>query len=83
MYNAISLTNKNETKCGLQNKNYAKCLFIFVDQNEMKRNVITLFRLALSRYYYYFAVFLFPVSLFRGSGLPGFRNKTRPIATQN
>ncbi len=24
MYNAISLTNKNETKCGLQNKNYAK-----------------------------------------------------------
>ncbi len=24
MYNAISLTHKNETKCGLQNKNYAK-----------------------------------------------------------
>ncbi len=24
MYNAILLTNKNETKCGLQNKNYAK-----------------------------------------------------------
>ena len=24
MYDALSLTNKNETKCGLQNKNYAK-----------------------------------------------------------
>ncbi len=48
MHNAISLTNKNETKCGLQNKNYG--LFIFVDQNETKRNVITLFRLVLSRF---------------------------------
>ncbi len=27
-----------------------KCLFIFVDQNETKRNVITLFRLVLSRF---------------------------------
>ncbi len=26
MYTAISLTNKNETKCGLQNKNYAKMI---------------------------------------------------------
>ncbi len=50
MYNAISLTNKNETKCGLQNKNYAKMSLIFVDQNETKRNVITLFRLVLSRF---------------------------------
>ncbi len=67
MYNAISLTNK----CGLLNvvykiKTMLKCLFIVVDQNETKRNVITLFRLVLSHYYYYFAVFLFPVSHFRG-----------------
>ncbi len=40
-----------------------KCLFIFVDQNETKLNVIALFCLVLSRYYYYFAVFL---SHFRG-----------------
>ena len=33
-----------------------KCLFIFVDQNETRRNVITLFRLVWSHYYYYFAV---------------------------
>ncbi len=43
-----------------------KCLFIFVDQNETKLNVITLFRLILSCNYYYFAVFLFPVSHVRG-----------------
>ncbi len=40
-------------------KTMLKCLFIFVDQNETKRNVIMLFRLVLSRYYYYFAAFLF------------------------
>ncbi len=44
-------------------KTMLKCLFIFVDQNETKQNVITLFRLVLSHYYYYFAVFL---SHFRG-----------------
>ncbi len=31
-------------------KTMLKCLFIFVDQNETKRNVITLFRLVLSRF---------------------------------
>ncbi len=41
MYNAILLTNKNETKCGLQIKTMLKCLFIFVDQNETKLNVIS------------------------------------------
>ncbi len=46
-------------------KTMLKCLFIFVDQNETKQNVITLFCLVLSRYYY-FAVFLFPVSHYRG-----------------
>ncbi len=39
MYNAISLTNKNETKSGLKIRTILKCLFIFVDQNETKRNV--------------------------------------------
>ncbi len=76
MYNAISLTNKNETKCGLQNKNYAKMSlhFRWPKQDETKcYNVIS------SRFV------AFPVSHFRvwNSGLPGFRNKTRPIATQN
>ncbi len=56
-------------------KTMLKCLFIFVDQNEKKLNVIKLFRLFLSRF----------LCLTSGaeSGLPGFRNKTRPIATQN
>ncbi len=55
-------------------KTMLKCLFIFVDQNETKRNVITLFRLVLSRF----------LCLTSGaSGLPGLSNKTRPIATQN
>ncbi len=31
-------------------KTMLKCLFIFVDQNETKQNVITLFRLVLSRF---------------------------------
>ncbi len=31
-------------------KTMLKCLFVFVDQNETKRNVITLFRLILSRF---------------------------------
>ncbi len=31
-------------------KTMLKCLFIFVDQNETKPNVITLFRLVYSRY---------------------------------
>ncbi len=31
-------------------KTMLKCLFIFVDQNKTKRNVITLFRLVLSRF---------------------------------
>ncbi len=50
-------------------KTMLKCLFIFVDQNETKWNVITLFCLVSSRYYYYyyyFSVFLFPVFHFRG-----------------
>ncbi len=55
-------------------KTMLKCLFIFVDQNETKRNVITLFRLVLSRVLSH---------SWLTSGLPGFRNKTRPIATQN
>ncbi len=42
----------------------------------MKRNVIMLFRLVLSR-------FLCLTSGADNSGLPGFRNKTHPIATQN
>ncbi len=45
MYNAILLMNKNETKCGLQNKNYAKMSLHFVDQNVITcfvvRNVIS------------------------------------------
>ncbi len=55
-------------------KTMLKCLFIFVDQNETKRNVITLFRLV--------SCVSLMVSLQGLSGLPGFRNKTRPIATQ-
>ncbi len=78
MYNAISLTNKNETKCGLQNKTMLKCLFIFVDQNETKRNVITLFRLVLSRF------LCLTHGLTSGADIrvARFRNKTHPIATQ-
>ncbi len=63
-------------------KTMLKCLLIFVDQNETKRNVITLFRLV--------ALLFCSISvscdltLLQGlSGLPGFRNETRPIATQN
>ena len=64
IYNAILLTNKNGTKYGLQNKNSAKVSLHFRwpkrDDVMMKCNNII-----LSRYYYYFAVFLFPESQFR------------------
>ena len=62
IYNAILLTNKNGTKCGLQNKNSAKVSlhFRWPKRDETKcNNVIS------SHYYYYFAIFLFPESHFR------------------
>ncbi len=85
MYNAISLTNKNETKCGLQNKNYAKMSLHF---RWPKRDETKCYNVISSRLV---ALLLFcsisvscDLTLLQGlSGLPGFRNKTRPIATQN
>ncbi len=51
MYNAISLTNKNETKCGLQNKNYAKNVSSFsLTKTRRNKMFIMLFRLVLSRF---------------------------------
>ncbi len=42
MYNAILLTNKNETKCGLHNKNYAKMSLHLPKRDETKcYNVIS------------------------------------------
>ncbi len=64
-------------------KTMLKCLFIFIDQNETKRNVITLFRLVsrvIILQYFCFMCLNVTSGL---SGLPGFRNKTRPITTQN
>ena len=43
IYNATLLTNKNGTKCGLQDKTLLKYLLIFVNQNETR----TLFRLTI------------------------------------
>ena len=37
IYNATLLTNKNGTKCGLQDKTLLKYLFIFVNQNETRK----------------------------------------------
>ncbi len=82
MYNAISLTNKNETKCGLQNKNYAKMSlhFRWPKRDETKcYNVISSRLVALLL----FCSISVSCDLLQGlSGLPGFRNKTHPIATQ-
>ncbi len=63
MYNAILLTNKNDTKCGLQNKNYAKMSLHF---RWPKRDEMKCYNFISSRYYYYYSVFLFPVFHFRG-----------------
>ena len=63
IYNAILLTNKNGTNCGLQNKNSAKVsLHVHWPKwDRMKCNTINSSRY----YYYYFAIFLFPESQFR------------------
>ncbi len=76
MYNAISLTNKNETKCGLQNKNYAKMSL------QKCYNVISSCLVALLLFCS-ISVSCDLTLLQELSGLPGFRNKTCPIATQN
>ncbi len=55
-------------------KTMLKCLFIFVDQNETFSRVIIL---------QYFCFMWLNVTSGADAGLPGFRNKTRPIATQN
>ncbi len=46
MYNAILLTNKNVTKCGLQNKNYAKMSLHF---RWPKRDETKCYKVILSR----------------------------------
>ncbi len=51
-----------------KNKTMLKCLFIFVDQNETKQNVITLF-VSFVALYYFCSI---SVSLQGLSGLPGF-----------
>ncbi len=62
-------------------KTMLKCLFIFVDQNETKcYNVISSRLVALLLFC---SISVSCVSLQGLSGLPGFRNITRPIATQN
>ncbi len=57
MYDAISLMNKNETKCGLQNKNYAKMSLNF---HWPKRDETKCYNVISSRFV------AFPVSHFRG-----------------
>ncbi len=57
MYNAISLTNNNETKCGLQNKNYAK---MSLHIRWPKRDETKCYNVISSRFV------AFPVSHFRG-----------------
>ncbi len=78
MYTAISLTNKNETKCGLQNENYAKMSLHF---RWPKRDETKCYNVISSR----LVALLFcsisvscDLTLLQGlSGLPGFR-KTKP-----
>ncbi len=63
MYNAILLTNKNDTKCGLQNKNYAKMSlhFRWPKRDEMKcYNFISSRLVALLLLLLLFSIFCFP-----------------------
>ncbi len=72
MYNAISLTNKNETKCGLQNKNYAKMSLHF---HRPKRDETKCYNVILSRFV---ALLLLFCSISLTSGADRFAQQNPP-----
>ncbi len=66
-------------------KTMLKCLFIFVDQNETETKCYNVISSRLVALLLFCSIFVScDLTLLQGlSGLPGFRNKTCPIATQN